>query len=206
MVDAVELIGYAASALIVISLMMTSLLRLRIINLVGSVTFSIYAVLIGSLPVLLTNVAITLINVHHLTRLWRDRSHDAYYEVVAVDSASPLLRRFVDFHARDIARFQPAFPGLREEHLAWMVLREAVPVGAVLAAPRADGEAHVDLDYVTEPHRDFTPGSVLFGDSGAFRARGVSRVVTQPGTAAHQHYLRRMGFRAAGDAWSRQVA
>jgi hypothetical protein len=36
-----EVIGYVASALVAISLMMTSILKLRLINLIGSVLYSL---------------------------------------------------------------------------------------------------------------------------------------------------------------------
>ena len=47
-----ELIGYLGSALIVVSLAMSSIIRLRIVNLAGAVVFSFYGVLIGSIPVI----------------------------------------------------------------------------------------------------------------------------------------------------------
>lgn len=58
----VEWIDYLASILIVISLMMTNILRLRIINTIGCVTFVVYGLLVGAYPVALSNFAIILIN------------------------------------------------------------------------------------------------------------------------------------------------
>jgi len=46
-----ELVGYAASALIAISLMMSSILRLRLINLAGAAAFATYGLLIRAYPV-----------------------------------------------------------------------------------------------------------------------------------------------------------
>ena len=45
-----ELIGYAGSALVVLSLMQRSILRLRVIGLIGSVVFLVYSLLIGAYP------------------------------------------------------------------------------------------------------------------------------------------------------------
>lgn len=206
MADPVELIGYLASALIVVSLMMSSVLKLRIVNLVGAVIFATYGVLIASLPVLLTNGAITVINIHHLTKLARQRARDTYFDVVGVAPDNEVLQRFVDFHAEDIARFQPEFAGVRDDHLAWMVLHQGAPVGVVLASRTQGGEAHVELDFVTEPHRDFTPGAALFGESRAFEAEGLTRVTSVAGSAAHRRYLERMGFEHDGQRWVRDVA
>lgn len=206
MADPVELLGYLASALIVVSLMMSSVLRLRVVNLVGAVTFATYGAMIASLPVLLTNGAITLINIHHLARLWRERARDAYFDVVAVEPSNAVLRRFVEFHADDIARFQPEFDGVRDDHVAWMVLHQGGPVGVVLATRAGDGVADLELDYVTEAHRDFTPGSVLFGQSRAFASQGIAQVTSAAGSSAHQRYLQRMGFQRDEQRWRRDVA
>jgi hypothetical protein len=202
--DTVELIGYLASGLIVLSLLMASVLKLRVINLVGAAVFTAYGVLIGSVPVVVANGAIVLIDLYYLAVMMRDSSHDAYFEIVEVDPRSELLRRFVEHFRRDIAISQPSFTGVRDDHLAFMVLRDAIPVGVVLARPEGE-DCHLDLDYVVHAHRDFTPGTVLFGESGVFQARGLTSVTTAGQTDLHRHYLKRMGFDHEGDVWRRAV-
>ncbi|MEX2550540.1 MAG: hypothetical protein WD638_09950 [Nitriliruptoraceae bacterium] len=204
--DAVELIGYLASALIVLSLLMASLFKLRVVNLIGAIVFTAYGLLIDSLPVVLTNASIVAIDVFYLTRMFRARADEAYFEVVGVPAASPLLRRFVAFHTEDARRFQPDFTGLGDDHLAWMVLRDAVPVGVVLA--RADGEvAHLDLDYVTPAHRDQRAGTRFFTTPGLFSPHGISRVRSTAGANGHHRYLEAMGFTPIGDgSYERTVA
>jgi hypothetical protein len=203
--DTVELIGYLASGLIVLSLLMASVLKLRVINLVGAVVFTAYGLLIGSLPVVVTNAAIVLIDVYYLVVMLRDRSRDAYFEVVEVDPTSTILHRFVDHHRRDIMLSQPRFAGVRDDHLAWMVLRDAIPVGVVLATSEGD-EGHIELDYVVPAHRDFTAGSVLYGESGVFHDRGLTAVTTAGETDLHRRYLERMAFdRDGDDLWRRPV-
>ena len=45
-----ELVGYFASLLVLISLLMTSVVKLRVINMIGSLIFAVYALLICSYP------------------------------------------------------------------------------------------------------------------------------------------------------------
>jgi hypothetical protein len=188
-----ELLGYLASALIVVSLLMTSILWLRVIGLVGAITFTAYGLLITAYPIAVANGAIVLIHVYHLTRMLRARAHAAYFEALEVPADSPVLARFVDFHAADARRFQPNFDGLTGGQLALLVLRDAVPVGAVVA--EVDGaEAHVVLDYVTPAHRDLRPGRFLWTESDAFTSRGIRRVTTTAVTDEHAHYLDTVGF------------
>ena len=61
-----ELLGYLASLFVAISLMMRSLTRLRVINLVGSLLFIAYGLVIGAYPVAVMNTFILLVNLYHL--------------------------------------------------------------------------------------------------------------------------------------------
>ncbi len=58
-----EIIGYIASALVAISLMMSSILKLRVINLIGAAFFTVYGLLIGAYPVAVVNFIIVLIDI-----------------------------------------------------------------------------------------------------------------------------------------------
>ncbi len=65
----IEYIGYLASILVVISLTLKDVKWLRIINTFGGIAFVVYALLLGTYPVVLTNVSIVVINLYHLNRL-----------------------------------------------------------------------------------------------------------------------------------------
>jgi hypothetical protein len=125
--------------------------------------------------------------------------------VVDVDPSSRVLHRFIEFPADDITNFQPGFAGLREDHLAWMVLRDGVSVGAVVASKTGPDTAHLELDYVVEAHRDLTPGTVLFSAPGVFPEQGIRLVTSDPGARTHCQYLERMGFRAEGGRYVRTL-
>ena len=65
----IEWIGYSASALIVISLIMTSVVKLRVLNTAGCVLFVVYGFIIGAYPIAISNLMIVLINLYHLYKL-----------------------------------------------------------------------------------------------------------------------------------------
>ncbi len=204
-VEPTELVGYLASALIVVSLLMSSVHRLRVINLIGAVVFTVYGLLIGSIPVVLTNGAIVVIDLYYLAQMARARAHGDYFEVVAVPTDSPLLARFLAFHDADVRRFQPEFQGLRADHQAWMVLRNAMAVGVVLA--RLDGEvATIDLDYVAPTHRDQRAGTRFYTTPGLFSPHGVRRLRSVATVEAHRRYLEAMGFTATDDGTFERAA
>ena len=64
-----EIFGYAGTALVLLSMMMTSVEKLRLFNAVGSVITGLYAAISGIWPVVLLNVGMLVINVYHLIRL-----------------------------------------------------------------------------------------------------------------------------------------
>ena len=66
-----EIFGYIGSALILLSMMMTSVEKLRGFNISGSVISMIYGALTGAWPVVFLNVGTITINVVQIIRLRR---------------------------------------------------------------------------------------------------------------------------------------
>ena len=60
-----EWLGYLSSVIVAISLTMSSIIKLRIYNLIGGTAFSIYGFLIGSLPVGFLNLFIVTTTKHY---------------------------------------------------------------------------------------------------------------------------------------------
>ena len=69
-----EVFGYIGSGLVLLSMAMTSLVKLRFWNLTGSLICVIYALLMGTWPVVALNVGMILINGIQLLRYYRNPS------------------------------------------------------------------------------------------------------------------------------------
>jgi hypothetical protein len=192
--DTTELIGYLASALVVVSLAMTSVVRLRVISLAGSVAFVAYGVLLGSPPLVVTNVAIILLNVWFL---WAELGGRRALGATIVPADDPFLVDYLRYHLDDIHRFQPGFelPGPPAAlQVAMLLMRDGLPAGALIGRVH-DGELRIALDYVSKPYRDSQISTWLYGKgAGVFRRLGVERVTSEPGTEPHATYLARSGF------------
>ena len=188
-----EIIGYVASVLVAVSLMMTSILKLRVINLVGSACFTAYGLLIGAYPVAVVNFIIVIINCYYLYEASRTRE---YFKLLKVQPDSEYLRYFLNFNEAEIKKFVPDFsyePAARPEVL--FVLRDLVPAGLIVAEPLAPASLLINLDFVIPGYRDFKIGRYVFCErKDFFRERGVEKVYSRSGTRAHQDYLRSMGF------------
>src|SRR3954465_2012731 len=85
-VDALELVGWVGSAVLVWSLLQTRILRLRVINLVGCVILIVYNGVAGVWPILGLNVVLAIINIYYLRSLLSTRHSEASYDVVQVDA------------------------------------------------------------------------------------------------------------------------
>ena len=187
----VELIGYLASALVVASLAMTSVVRLRTISLAGSLTFVLYGVLIGSIPIVITNVAVAALNVYFLRReLGGGRS----LGVSPIAADAPFLGDFLTSHLDDIHQSQPSFQRAEPEDWCLLLTRDVLPAGAVIGR-RNGSTLDVTLDYVMHAYRDSRLGEWLYGPGAkVFRDAGITQVRAHPTTAVHTAYLRDVGF------------
>jgi hypothetical protein len=187
-----QLLGYAASILIATSLLMRSIVRLRIINLLGAATFSVYGFLIGAYPVALLNLMTVSINIVQLIRL---RRRHEIFRILEISPRSEYLRYFLDFEQRGIRRFFPRFEFDSEStDVVVFVLRDLVPAGLLLGRIRGD-VLEVQLDYAVAQYRDSKIGRYLFHDRvDYFRGRGVHEIVSPADTEAHAAYLKQMGF------------
>ncbi len=194
-----EVVGYLASALVVVSLAMTSVVRLRIISLLGSITFVVYGALIGSAPILITNALIAGINVWFLRKEFASgSSRGVDLGVSHIRPDSPFLADFVAFHLVDIHRFQPDFHLPDGDDVVTLLLnRDGLPAG-LLIGRRTGSTLTIDLDYVLGPYRDSRIGRWLYGPGAAvFRADGIDALRSAGTTDTHRKYLERVGFRAA---------
>ncbi|HRN42875.1 MAG: uroporphyrinogen decarboxylase [Flavobacteriales bacterium] len=64
-----EIIGYIASAIVLISFLMKNIVKLRIINSIGCLIFIVYGILLNfSIPIILTNSVIVGINIYFLIK------------------------------------------------------------------------------------------------------------------------------------------
>ncbi|NWG06132.1 MAG: hypothetical protein HXY35_05515 [Chloroflexi bacterium] len=198
-----EMMGYAGSILVAISLMMKSLWRLRIINLIGASFFTVYGLLIGAAPVAGLNTLIVGIDIYYL---WQMTTQKDYFQLLEVSHDSRYLKNFAEFYRKEIAEFFPSYlfkP--KEDQLVVFVLRNMVPAGVLIVRPRGE-EADIFLDFVIPGYRDFRAGKFLFDESADFfHRRGIRRFVSDAGNARHESYLKRMGFRLNGTHYTRDV-
>lgn len=175
----VDLLGYAATVLVVGAMLMGSLVRLRLLNMAGAAAFGVYGVLVDSMPLVVTNAIIVVVHAWKLIRIARHRADLAV--LPASGPAAPLLRRFLQVHGAEIARSHPDFdldrldgPGLA------YVMRDAAVAGLFVWTEDRD-TVRIHLDYVLPAFRDLRCAMVFLDHQQAgWRARGLDRLDYPP--------------------------
>ena len=72
-IPTIEWVGYAASICIAISLLMTDMFKLRIINSIGCILFVIYGFSIKAYPVGGINLFIFFVNIYYIIKMRKDK-------------------------------------------------------------------------------------------------------------------------------------
>ena len=84
----IEAIGYLGSALVLVSFLMASVVKLRVVNTIGSVIFTAYAFIIHSYPTAIMNVCLVLINIYYLVKMSNTKVD---YSIVRVNTKDALV-------------------------------------------------------------------------------------------------------------------
>ncbi|WP_394251964.1 hypothetical protein [Vibrio profundi] len=79
----VEILGYAASIMVAISLTMKDIVRLRVLNFIGCGLFTAYGVMIDAWPVVATNGFIACVNIYFLAKMQQEKKADSLKEAKA---------------------------------------------------------------------------------------------------------------------------
>lgn len=195
----IEAVGYLGSALVLVSFLMASVVKLRVVNSVGSIIFAVYALIIHSYPTALMNVCLVLINLYFL---WKLRNREPNYRIVALDPRERFVRYFLDSYGKDIAA---CFPGrsLETEGLdrAYMVCHGAEPAGLLLGREE-DGVLHIALDYSTPAYRDSSVGRFLMEH---LPREGLRLLRYEHPEESHLGYLKKMGFAPRDGAFEKSL-
>jgi len=188
----IEWIGYIASAIVLVSLGLSSILRLRIVNLFGSALFSVYGFYIGALPVGIMNLIIVFFNLYYLQKLSFQKEH---FEIIETDGNQEYVQNFLAYYTKDIQKYFPEFkiqPKTRQ--LVLMVMRNMNLAGLFIASEK-DDLLEVELDYVTPQYRDYKNGTFLFNHfRDTIKEKKYTRVKASSRIPQQMKYLKKIGF------------
>lgn len=187
-------LGYLASLLLALGLMVNNDLKFRWLNTGGNIAFIFYGTVIGAVPVILTNCLLLSINIVFLYRIYNKKEH---FELLEFNNGGILVDRFLSFYQKDIARYFPHFRREQMEgNLNFVVLRDLVIANIFSARTDAEGRAEVILNYTVPKYRDFKVGSFIFDTEKDFLlSKQVNKVFyRQVYNKQHRKFLTISGF------------
>jgi hypothetical protein len=194
-----ELIGYTGSLLVIVSMLMTSVVKLRIINTVGSVIFCGYAIAIHSYPTAAMQICLIIINMINLYKLNNTKKE---YAAVGVNAKDGFLAHFLFANSTDIKKFFPDFSNASENDKIFLITCGQVPAGVFIAQEDGADSLCVKLDYTTPAYRDCSAGKFMFSH---LHHLGIKKITAETKIPAHEKYLRKMGFSANGDCFTKNL-
>ena len=189
-----ELIGYTGSLLVIISMLMTSVIKLRVINTIGSVIFCGYALCIHSYPTAAMQVCLIVINVINLAKLNNTKKE---YSAVQVKADDGFLKHFLTTNAQDIKKYFLEFSTPADTDQIYLITCAGIPAGVFITEkndhlqPGTPALLIIKLDYTTPAYRDCSAGKFILSK---LAAQGIKMVQTQTQNSAHQKYLKKLGF------------
>lgn len=192
----IDWFGHTASVVILVSLTMRSIVKLRWINMVGGAMFSAFGFMIGSMPVALLNLGIVFIDMYYLYRLYNDKDE---FAVVEAEVTSKYFHHFLTKNSEGIAEYFQ-IPEFEENQKAYYFLRNNNTAGILIGRSITSKVFFIDVDYVTEKYRDFKIGMHFLGESRISKIlKGYEELQTKAKTPAHAKYLEKIGFKKLAD-------
>lgn len=198
-------LGYLASLLLIIALLVKNDLNFRWFNTMGNVVFISYAIFIGAFPVLLTNCILLCINLYYLIRIYRRQEN---FDQLEFKGDEKLVHKFIAFYQTDIDDYFPGFDSNQfQGNLNFVVTRDLVIANIFSARVKPDGDAEVLINYTTEKYRDYKVGRFIFEKERDFlMAKGVKKIVYKKvANKQHLRFLKVMGFTIQDEAVSKTI-
>ena len=193
----IECIGYLGSLLVLASMLMTSVFKLRVINTVGSLIFTVYALIIHSYPTALMNACLVLIN---LRFLWKMKKMEKDFALAECAPGDSFVRFFIDEHCDDI---RTCFPGISLDLVdatkAYLICCEGKPVG-VTAGEQSGTVLNLLLEYTIPAYRDFSVGKYLMAQ---LKDQGFTKLCYGGPVEHHLPYLQKLGYVKNGELYER---
>lgn len=186
--------GYLASFFLILALITNRDLKFRWFSLSGNVAFIVYASLLPSIPVFITNSILLVINIYYLNKIYNRKEN---FEILDIKGNEPLILKFLDFHRDDIAGYFPDFHHEQmDNNLNFVVLRDLVTANIFSANVESNGDAIININYTVARYRDYKIGKYIFDKEKDFLlSRNVKRIVYKSvSNKGHLQYLKVMGF------------
>ena len=211
--NAIQILGYAASLIVFISLMMKSLAKLRVLNAVGSLLFVVFALATDSLPTAFLNLGIVVIDVFYFIRMTRIKDN---FEIMTVQKDNEIVRRFYRTNKKELDALFGEASFVKSEKIALFFRNDDIAgllAYSSVVLPQSDSSvpesaAEILIDFVVPKYRDFAVGRHFFvKDISFWKEQGYTCLLSSVPDKRHIPYLERLGFERQNDftVWKKSL-
>ncbi len=195
-------LGYLASILLALSLLVNNDTRFRWLNSFGCLAFILYGIMIGAMPIIITNSLLLVINSYALIKIYL--RHEIF-DLVEFNTQDALINKFLAFYSKDIQTYFPEYHSeINQPELRFVVLRDLVIANIFAVSISPEGDAEVKINYTVEKYRDFEVGKFIFDTEKKYLAnKGVKRICYRKiFNKDHERFLKIMGFNKDDGQWA----
>jgi hypothetical protein len=190
----IQIFGYAASAVIALSMAQSSIVKFRWINLAGATMFSTYGFVLGAYPVGVLNGFIMLVDLYYLKKIYFKKDN---FDTLEIRKDNRYLIKFLEFHKQEIEKYFPGFDYKPDMNtISFFVLRNTAVAGIFLAHEEDNQTLRIGLDYAVPEYRDYKNGKFVYQSmEKSLKEKGIKRILARGDTKKHINYLKKCGFK-----------
>ncbi len=189
-----EWVGYIGSVIVIISLTMKSMIKLRWFNLLGAIIFTVYGLVINAMPVFAVNILIACINIYYLIQIYTSEN---FFQLIEVNENDGFLSHFVNNNSEDISKYFPNYKiSKNDNNISLLILRDMSVASVFVGKKTNNNTLEIELDYALPQYQDFKTGDYLFNTkSEVFKSKGINKLIIKPFAKNQDKYYTEVGFK-----------
>ena len=182
-----EIFGYVGTVLIIISMLMTSITKLRIFNMCGSVISTTYSIIVGTWPIVVMNICLFIINLFQVVIKKRKMRDLAY---IRVDASDTNLQHFIKINENGLKEKYPEYDfKIDTGDDAWLIYQDNLMVAFFVGKTIADC-FYTKIFYIESEYEKDT--ILLF--KKRLKECKIRKMHINIGTKGDYFYLSKVGF------------
>lgn len=189
----IDWFGYSASIVVLVSLTMTSMVKLRAINFIGCILFSAFAYIIGSWPTVFMNLSIACVNALLLYRLYYPK---ASLQILSTSINSEYFQHIISHYQHDITSTSTAEKLSHSTHAFYLLKNNHIQT---LLAGRVDehGCFEMSFNYLLPGVIQTKPTAHYLNEQATFLSLiGIRSLRVYEASPSAQAKLLKIGFKS----------
>lgn len=187
----IDLIGYVATLVFLVSFSMKSLIKTRLINAIGSLLFLFFSIDRGCIPFIVFFGCLLVIDVFLFVKLQNVKNS---FNIVQSSYDNEIVQFFYSQYKKEI-EFLFGEKAIADSKKIACIFRNGTLVGLLGYNPMEDGRIQILLDFVTRQYRDYCIGRRLFNKDICFwKDNGIRILEVKFPKKSHHRYLEKVGF------------